>query len=503
MYYQEEAAVVEAAAETWSLPDQNWSADKTYIILISKAVVQTITISYAGKFCLHGLTLPQVSRHINNLPNRIRHIELLRWNDATAAIWLLSTLSYGIKSVILNECKFSCTIDLSSIFRSGNLNNFGYMQSELSPLVANPIFDQMVLSPHHLTQLNLSFNPLGDEMIQRIASNIIPHLCLQDLQVIGCGITDIGAKALAKAIRSSTSLTKLSLSDNLINDDGVAALCNSIIVTNTVSELEIGYNSYGADGFAAIAETLLRSPISKLYTHGQILSSPQSSLPGVFPEMLWKAIEHTKSLKELNLSCNHIGNIGAASIAQILQINTSIQILYISNTRIGDAGMALIAQALKDSKTQLRQIKLAFNSFHDDGLLHIAKALEGEASRVERIDLGGVLCHQSSTIQKLTKSLKRNKSLKEFICQVSSNCCYSEEDNNILASFLKLEFDYLRSSKLQRLFRDEYLKRLPLIFCHFLSGKQREFGIDLVYHTLRNKPGISYAQGICRQIRNS
>lgn len=495
--YDEGTSASSLSENPRSLPYRSLTAAKKYTIFISNRELETITICCREKFYSQGLELRQVSQYLNDLFQRIRTLELLRWDDPTAVTWLLSNLRSKTDTLILNECKFSRAVDLSSVFRSGNLKSFGYLQSDVSHFVANQILDKMAASPQQLTTLNLSFNPLGDQTIDCIARNMIKDLSLQDLQLIGCGITDVGAKALAKAIALSDSLTKLSLSDNLINDDGIILLCNAIAVTNTVSELEIGYNAYSSVGFAAIAQTTLRSPLSKLYTHGQILRSFNPEFPNILPETFWKALEQTKSLQELNLSCNYLGNSGAASIARMLGLNTSIQTLCISNAQIGDIGVTAIARALRHPKSQIKQIKLAFNPFHDDGLLQLAKALEVDESRIERIDVGCVLCNQSSTLKNLTRSLRRSKSLKEFTCQVSRSYYCSEEDDNHLNSFLELEFDYLRSSRMQRLHQDGHLKRLPLIYANLLSDQKLKYGIDLVFHSIRNKPGIFTHENSC------
>jgi len=134
-------------------------------------------------------------------------------------------------------------------------------------------------------------------------------------------IGDAGARALAVALRDTTSLVKVDLSVNWtdwIGDTGAAYLADALRV-NT-------------------------------------------------------------SLKYLGLGQNHIGDAGATALADALRVNTTLTYLSLDNNRIGDAGATALASALHENKT-LTSLNLFMNKIGDTGQTALAEAVKYHSKR--------------------------------------------------------------------------------------------------------------------------
>ena len=443
-----------------------------------------ITLGAAGK--RQGLDLSQIKKRISRSP--IRNIELLGWarEDADAAILLLSNLMQNakqIQGIKLNECDLP-PIDLSTL----SSIHFTCIQSELTAIDANPMCRSI---PQHLKQLVFNYNPIGDSPV-RIIADILQRrgFSLEDVQLIGCEVSDVGAMALADALHSNTMLRKLCLSANLISDVGVTALCTSLSTESRLSDLQIGYNSFGEGGFQAIAEALNRGiAIDTLYLHGQIRSL--SSIPEKQP--IVQALALSNTLRELNLSFNHLGDAGATLLAHVLKTSRSVQTLFLTNCYIGNNGIVAIAKALGTNST-LRELWLTHNNYNDAGVESLAEAMTINTV-LERLFLGRVGCGRAAAMKMVTAICQNHntnnntKSSGSSLCEMIflPSCCAPHDAEDDIHRFFRLEFEYLRSTKLKSIWRDDdNVAQLALILEHL--ARNESFGSDLVYHTLRSMP---------------
>ena len=130
-------------------------------------------------------------------------------------------------------------------------------------------------------------------------------------------IDDIGAAAIAQALASNSSLTKLDLSSNRLGNIGAASIAQALSFNSSLTTLDLRSNRLGNLGAASISQ----------------------------------ALSSNSTLTELNLYSNEIGNKGATAIAEAISINCSLTTLDLEDNQIGDTGAASIAQALSTNFT--------------------------------------------------------------------------------------------------------------------------------------------------------
>ena len=75
---------------------------------------------------------------------------------------------------------------------------------------------------HRVTELNISFNKIGDNGIACIVTALQTNTTMRTLRVSWCDLSDVGAESLARALAVNISLQNLSISRNQIGDNGIA-----------------------------------------------------------------------------------------------------------------------------------------------------------------------------------------------------------------------------------------------------------------------------------------
>ena len=164
-----------------------------------------------------------------------------------------------------------------------------------------------------LIALNLSNNNVEDKGAASLADALKTNTSLIELNLSNNNVEDEGAEALADALKRNTSLTELDLSDIIVGDAGVASLADALKVNTSLVSLDLRYNEINAEGAEALADALKRNT----------------------------------SLTELNLSYNNVGDAGAASLADALKVNTSLVLLDLRDNEIGDEGAEALTESLQ------------------------------------------------------------------------------------------------------------------------------------------------------------
>ncbi|XP_072891531.1 NACHT, LRR and PYD domains-containing protein 3-like [Hemitrygon akajei] len=81
-----------------------------------------------------------------------------------------------------------------------------------------------------LTDLNLSYNKLGDSGVKLVSAALgNPECKIQKLELVNVGLTDSGAEDLVSALSTNPSLTELDLRSNSLTDGSVPALRRLIL----------------------------------------------------------------------------------------------------------------------------------------------------------------------------------------------------------------------------------------------------------------------------------
>ena len=179
----------------------------------------------------------------------------------------------------------------------------------LPPLIAS------TLERGRLTTLNLSCNPLGDQIAALgravAASGSLTHLNLDETRC-GAGVVEF-AEALAKG----GPLRQLSLQNNGIGDIEAAMIADPIAASG-LEEILLGRNSIGDAGASALARTLLGSSLRRLsLTSNDVRDAGACEFASALDGCAAK-------LHALNLGHNKIGDLGVAALAAAVRANANL-----------------------------------------------------------------------------------------------------------------------------------------------------------------------------------
>ncbi|XP_078251527.1 NACHT, LRR and PYD domains-containing protein 3-like isoform X2 [Rhinoraja longicauda] len=243
---------------------------------------------------------------------------------------------------------------------------------------------------HKCQHLGLGYNDLGDSGVKLVCAALRnPDCKIQTLGLATVGLTDSGAEDLASALSTNTSLTELELSDNRLGDSGVklvsAALGNpdckiqrlklrtvgltdsgaedlvSALSTNpSLTELDLTWNNLGDSGVKPVSAAL-RNPDCKIQTLG--LNGVGLTDSGA--EDLASALSTNRSLTELDLSGNNLGDSGVKPVSTALRNpDCKIQRLRLNNVGLTDSGAEDLVSALRTNPS-LTELHLGDNSLTD------------------------------------------------------------------------------------------------------------------------------------------
>ncbi|XP_025323614.2 NACHT, LRR and PYD domains-containing protein 3 isoform X2 [Canis lupus dingo] len=195
-----------------------------------------------------------------------------------------------------------------------------------------------------LEELDLSHNALGDFGIRLLCVGLKHLFCnLNKLWLVSCCLTPACCEDLASVLSTNQSLTRLYLGENSLEDAGVGVLCEkakhpqcklqrlglvnsgltpgccpalaSMLSTNQkLTHLYLRGNALGDTGVKLLCEGLLH-PNCKL----QILELDGCSLTSHCCWDLSTLLTSSKSLRELSLGSNDLGDLGVMLLCEVLK----------------------------------------------------------------------------------------------------------------------------------------------------------------------------------------
>lgn len=206
-------------------------------------------------------------------------------------------------------------------------------------------------------------------------SGVIPvsyfHRNLQqpDIDIKHHGLGPMGAKAIAIALVTNTSVIKLNLADNWIGSEGAGYIAEMLRENCYIADLDLSENKLGADGAESVKDILLHnSNITRFVANGNDFDDKAV-------QILAEAIKNNTKVKYFSLSHNQLGEKGGQNLAPAIAANDKIDHLDLSWNHLRNKGACAVALSLKENFT-LKILNLAWNGFGNDGALAMGEALK-------------------------------------------------------------------------------------------------------------------------------
>lgn len=208
----------------------------------------------------------------------------------------------------------------------------------------------------------------------------LPNLCRVELtygvkrigmqyerSLFGMRMSDAGS--LARAIKSSSTLTTLCLPCNLIDDDMVQMLMTGLITNCTVTHLDLSHNKITNHGVRLISKLL--GPKSVVSTLN--LCDNQIHVEG--GRYLGRALRHNASLLELNLRLNRLTDEGGRLLLEGVARNSTLAILNLSSNSLASESAQSICNLFLSGTSALAALDLSCNEITEEDGEDLVKSL--------------------------------------------------------------------------------------------------------------------------------
>jgi Ran GTPase-activating protein (RanGAP) involved in mRNA processing and transport len=171
-----------------------------------------------------------------------------------------------------------------------------------------------------------------------------------------------GAAALAKFIRATQtdpliyhSLIRLDLLQNCFGDDGATAIADAIAdgtkqdKSQTIAEIGFERNRIGNEGLSRISNMLHQNNTLHTLRIGKNAITHEGVVKSLAP-----ALQNNTALRVLDLCGNrHVGDLGAAAIADALSLNQTLETLILTNCSITEKGALRFLRTLYNCTSPL------------------------------------------------------------------------------------------------------------------------------------------------------
>lgn len=187
-----------------------------------------------------------------------------------------------------------------------------------------------------------------------------------------------------------------------MTDDDLVTIVKPAINKQPCSALDLCGNKLTSRG-----ASILASYLSDHYTL-RVLDLSYNHLSNVGIRTLTDILSNNRrvSLEKLILSKNGISNDGARHLADMLRTNRTITDLHLSNNEIGNRGVEQLASALAYRNKTLKVLMLSFNIFITDSCVNVLMKTIKYNQSLEYLSVNG--CNLSATgISKINEEAHR------------------------------------------------------------------------------------------------
>ena len=238
-----------------------------------------------------------------------------------------------------------------------------------------------LLQNSRLSCLRLGYNHLCDEGTKTLAAGLVAHKALTSLDLGFNSIGDEGCTALADALAGSC-LETLYLAGNHIGEDGAIGLADAIRKGCALQKLHMTGNRLGPEGVRAITEAIVeienQEDDNNNNGNGNNTVRTQQRLPQN-GNTRGRSYCCTTGISELFLGGTSMGPGGARSVARMLKMSHTLNVISLAGCSLGDEEIAVLAASLKANRDRLplESLQLSFNQMTCKGLDSLTNAIWG------------------------------------------------------------------------------------------------------------------------------
>ncbi|KAL6480993.1 hypothetical protein MHYP_G00090730 [Metynnis hypsauchen] len=295
-----------------------------------------------------------------------------------------------------------------------------------------------------LKELDLSNNDLQDTGVQKLSAGLKSSHCkLETLRLVGCKLTEQSCDVLQSVLQTETSsLKELDLSNNNLSVSGVQKL--SAGLSSSCCKLEIlrlvwcKLTEQSCDVLQSVLQTETSLKDLDLSNNDLPVSGVQKLSAGLSSSSCKLETLRLVGCKLTEQSCD--------VLKSVLQTETSLKDLDLSNNNLQDSGVEKLSAGLSSSHCKLETLRLALCKLSKQSCATLQSVLQSENSSLKELDLSnndleelGLSNNdlQVSGVEQLSVGLKSSQCKLEVLRLTM--CKLNEQSCNTLQSILQTE----------------------------------------------------------------
>ncbi|OQS00522.1 hypothetical protein THRCLA_21679 [Thraustotheca clavata] len=401
------------------------------------AIVTTLMGVNRSTLILNELHVPTTSDHLDFCYVHITEYVQVKNMTAMVCSYEASFLATRIRHHVylvnlqLNSCCLSshAGIQLADALRNHTILEYVSLEhNELGQLGGKAIAECLEHN-HRLTYLNLSWNHICNEGTSAFATSLAVNRALRRLDLRGNEIGTQGIVAISSGLATNACLEEIYLRWNDIGPRAAIALAEALTRNKHLRTLDIEQQHMEVEGAIAFGAMLKKNgALTSLNLKSDLVQHPNSSFGVEGTKCLATALNHNKTLMNLNISENRLtpdgievfvqvtaqmylkhldlsylhieGDVGFALFAQ-LSHNKRLEQLNLEHNNLGPDGLKACVQMLKVNKT-LRELNIAYNHITEEGMLIVEK--QARYFSLTRLRLAGNLVTETTKFRLQTLS---------------------------------------------------------------------------------------------------
>ena len=264
-------------------------------------------------------------------------------------------------------------------------------------------------------KLDISHNHVSDDGAVAISKWLKTNNTLTKLDISWNKITDNGAVSIAKAIQTNRTLQKLDVSHNKISKNIVTVLGICLKYNNTLDELIISWNDIDTT-FVYISTTKCYVkamwPLCISHNHTQHLVRTYN----LASDKYLINTNNIYSLTDIEFDKSQFDDVEAILLTSLADGN--VKKLEITNNEISDKAVIVISDFLRTNKT-LRQLEFTQNTISDENIEQIIKAIQSNTT-LQTLDISSNNISNEGIVA-ISECFTINNALQELSLSWNSN----------------------------------------------------------------------------------
>uniref|UniRef100_A0A8D0HDT9 Leucine rich repeat containing 74A n=1 Tax=Sphenodon punctatus TaxID=8508 RepID=A0A8D0HDT9_SPHPU len=246
--------------------------------------------------------------------------------------------------------------------------------------------------------INLNHHGLGPKGAKAIAIALVSNTTIIHLELEDNWILAEGAMCLVQMLRENCYIQDLNISNNHLDTEGAEDICRMLVdnisslrtiqlsggqLTNggRVKELDLSHNEFSERGGEQLGQMLANNEAlevlnlswNHLRMKGAVALGAGLRVNGTLKilDLSWNALKLNNMLVHLDISSNHISNEGAGKLSRGLEVNGNLKILKMSHNPLTVEGaIALVTSIRKNPKSRMEEINIS-NVLVNEGFLKL------------------------------------------------------------------------------------------------------------------------------------